>query len=420
MQLTYNKKIFSLLFLTLVIRILTVFIIGKTPCMDITYFAQADRILHSAGKVDIYITPSYGFILYFLNIIFHSLYISSAVVYILFSFGAALMSWLIARDLFDERSGLLTLLLLLFFPNLTVAVAGYSHTVVVSSFFILLGVYILLRFSSSGKNYFYPALFFSLTTVAGTYIRPECVLILGGLSLFIFLRNSQALKQKIYFMSLSLLIIISGIFLHAELIKYKSASQYPSAFSDSKYVYITYVCTFSDIKNASLGQIGAKGSAEFSDSVSLKLSEDAFGSPESNHWSIFRAIKKNPKVALTHALWVAKQCLFDVGHPLFCPFYIYFLAGVGIFFLIKQRSTKALILLYGIFFISLVPLAFAHAEIRYLMNCVFPIVFLAAFGITQFGSTKKVNAVSLIIVAANFIIYLIYLINNMRLDSLCG
>jgi hypothetical protein len=419
----YNKKVILLLLATLAVRILTVFIIGKTPCMDPSYLWQANNIINSPGKVAIYITPSYGFLLYFLDIFTKSIYLSSSILYIIFSFGDVLISYLISRELFSEKAGKIVIILMLFFPNVTVAVAGYSHTSIVSSFFILLSIYALIRFTQSRSNYLSAAILFSLAIIIGTYIRPESLVISVALSLLIFLKNGQQRTQKIYFLLLSYFIITTGVFLHGAFIKHKSSSSYASTFSDAKYTYITYVCVFSDVNQGlkpSSGNMHTSSGAAYSDSLSLALSAEAFGTPESNHWSILRAIEKNPKVALMHFFFITKQCLFCFAHPLLCPFYIYLMAGIGLFFLLIQKRANTLILLGFLFFLSMVPVLFTHAEIRYLTNCVYPIILLSAWGIAQFESKRLNTAVIISVSTANFIIYMIYIINNAHLESLCG
>ncbi len=423
MQLSHNKKVFILLFATLIVRVLTVFIIGKTPCMDPNYLAQANHIINSVGKVDIYITPSYGFLLYFINIFTKSLFLSSSIIYIFFSFGISLMAYFVAKELFNEKTGIVALILLLFFPCITVAVAGYSHTSIVSSFFILLSIYTLVKFTLSKTGFVYSALLFSFSTIIGTYIRPESAFILLILALMIFWRNGLPLKQKVYFLLLSYFLVISGVFLHGAFIKNRSSSPYASTFSDAKYIYITYVCVFSDMRsmyNGTSAKANTSNGSASSDSVSLALSTEAFGTPESNNWSIRNAIMKNPKVALVHCFYILKQCLFYFGHPLFCPVYMYFVAGIGLYFLFRQKQIFTTAFLALMFFISLIPLLFAHAEIRYLMNCVYPVIFMAAVGIAQFESKKATSALIISVSAANFIIYLMYLVNNARLGSLCG
>src|SRR6185369_12485736 len=140
-----SKSLPAVLIITiLLIRVVTVFIIGGVPCMDHAYLYEAHTIINFPGRVSIYLAPFYGILLYGFFKICGSLLLASSVIYILFSTGVAWMAYLILKEIFDRRTGLIALLLMFFLPNLTVAVAGFANTSTVSLFFILASLYILI------------------------------------------------------------------------------------------------------------------------------------------------------------------------------------------------------------------------------------------------------------------------------------
>lgn len=423
MQQKFNTKVWLLLLATLVIRIITVVYIGKTPCMDYQYYSQAYRLINFRGKIDLFITPSYGFLLYLAQAIVKSPFWASAIVYILFSFGASLLSYLLAQKLFNQKTAELMLLLGLFMPNFTTAVAGYSHTTTVSAFFILAALYAIVSFVKGTGSPLKYGILFAVLTLMGTFIRPESLIICFALSLCIFFFKTRIIHKKVLFMVLSWLIIGLGLMGHGAFIKSRSTSQYPSLFSDAKYSYRTYMATFSDARHKYKyyeNSIVLKCDTCVEDTVALSLSTQAFGSAESNHYSMFRAMLKNPKVALLNDFYNAKKMLDYFAHPLFCPFYIYLFIGIGLFALIRQKDKQTLILLLSFFLISFVPILFARAEIRYMMNCLYPVLYLAAFGLSQLQPGKEQRISLILITLFNFMFYLIYLVNNHLLASLCG
>ena len=315
------------------------------------------------------------------------------------------------------------LILGLFLPNLTTAVAGYSHTTTVSAFFILAALYALISFVKGSGSPIKYGLYFAFFTLAGTFIRPESLVILMVLSLCIFFYKSRIIHKKVLFIGLSWLIIAIGLMGHGAFVKSRSNSKHPSLFSDAGYTYRTYMATFSDARHKYKyyeNSIVLKCDTCVEDTVALNLSTQAFGSAESNQYSMFRAMLKNPKVALLNDFYNIKKMLDFFAHPLFCPFYLYLFIGMGLFALIRQKDKQTLVLLLSFFFISFIPILFARAEIRYMMNCLFPVLYLAAYGISQLQHPKEQRISLILITIFNFMFYLIYLVNNHLLASLCG
>jgi 4-amino-4-deoxy-L-arabinose transferase-like glycosyltransferase len=419
----FNSKVLLLFAATLLIRIVTVLYIGKIPCMDPQYYRQAYGLFNLKGKIDLFITPSYGILLYIAQSLLKSPFLASAILYILFSFGSSVMSYLLASKLFNQKTGEVLLVLGLFLPNFTTAVAGYSHTTTVSAFFILTALYILVSFLKGHGSPFVYGFLFGLISLAAAFIRPESLAILVVLSLAMFVYKTRTIHKKFVFLLLSWAIIGIGLAGHGAFIKNRCNSPYPSTFSDARYSYRTYMATFSDARHKYKyyeNSLVLKCDTCAEDTVALALSTQAFGSAQANHYSVFSAMLHNPKVTLINDFYNAKKSFDYFAHPLFCPFYIYFFLGMGLFALIREKNRQTLIFILSLFLISFIPIIFARAEIRYMMNCLYPVLFLAAYGITGLQTKKEQNMSMLGLSIFNFMFFLIYLVNNHLLSSLCS
>lgn len=409
-----KKKLFStyayiLLFVTLIVRVLTVFLIAKVPCMDSQYLDQATRFLNEVGSTSISLTPLYGILLYFLNSVFDSLFLASSICYISFSLSISIIMYLIAKELFNERSAIITLLIMILLPNLTVAVAGYSHTPTVSLALILFSAYILVLWNASKIKTTYCISLFSVSSILAIYTRPESIIIVVALALLSSFNNEVKLRQRLFFTTFSLMLITISVFTHHAIIRQRSNAKYVGAFSDAQYSYHTFMHTLS-LRN----QTG------INDSIAMRLSIQEFGHPEDNDWSISKAVKKNPKATLSLFVFNVKELLDNFAHPLFYPIYLFIFIGGGILSCVDGNNIfhKGLI---PVFLISaLIPVIVFHVEIRYLANALIPLILLTSYGIDQINdSSRKIKIVTLLLVA-NLVIFLSYLLTNMKLESLCG
>ncbi len=408
-QFNYKSNLLLILSITLLVRIITVFLIGKIPCMDFSYWNEANNILNGSSKQPIYLVPSYGFLLYFLNKVLGSLFLASSICYVLFSFCIALLMYLIAKVMFNERTATITLLLITFMPNLTVAVAGYSHTSTVSLAFILSALYVLILGNFSKMKLTSCIIYFTVSSALAIFIRPESIIIIISILLLTILNKDLKLINRLKIILISSVLLFTAIKGHQIWIKHNTNSQYAGTFSDNKYTYLTFMHTLS-----------LKNGTGIVDSIALDLSIKSFGSPESNRWSTIKAISKNPKIFVSNILYNIKELLDSCAHPLFYPFYLYFFIGIGIFSIWNKKNRYLQLLPLILLFSSIIPVLVFHVEIRYLVNFLVSIILISSYGLAEMNDLGKTKITLALLIFANFIIYAVYLINNSKLESLCG
>lgn len=398
-----------LLVITFLVRLFTVLLIGKIPCMDNEYLVEAGKLLDDANRHPIGLAPSYGILLYALHAITGSLFISSSFCYVIGSFLVSLFAFLIAKAIFNERTGIIVLSLMIFIPNLTVAVAGYSHTPIVGLAFLMAAIYILVLYNKSAISLTTGLALFGLMSTLGIYFRPENLIVVLLLVLIFLFNKANTLNKRLLFSIGSILITVVAINLHAGFIKNNSSSLHVGAFSDSKYSYRAFIHTLS------LREIGI-----IDDTLALNLSVPAFGTPESNEWKISAAIGKNPRVVVSNILYNLKELLHAFGHPLYFPFYLYFFIGAAVFAKETSSAWSQKLSLLILFASSLLHCIFFHVEIRYLSASLMVLLFMTSWGLAQINNSKQLKWTLASITLFTLTIFLFYLNNNIKLKSLCG
>lgn len=398
-----------LLIITFLVRCLTVVLIGKIPCMDQEYLVEASRLLDDPGRHPIGLAPSYGILLYGLNAFTSNLFVASSICYVISSFLVSLFAYLIARTIFNEKTGLIVLGLMIFIPNLTVAIAGYSHTPVVGLAFLMCAAYILLLHNRSVLPLLYAVIGFGSIATLSIYFRPENIIVVVALLIVSVFNTGLRPLRRLIFISGSVLMLFITLSGHAWFIKNNSSSSHVGTFSDAKYSYRAFIHTLS------LRDIGV-----INDERALELSIPLYGTPESNEWKISTAIRKNPSSVVSNILFNLKDLLHAFGHPLYSPFYLYFFIGAAVF---AQQSPNSLwykIALLIAFLASLLSCIFFHVEIRYLSTSLMPVMMMSAWGLAQINNSRLLKWTLVSVTVPTAIIFLLYLRNNMNLSSLCG
>lgn len=276
-----SSLLIILLAVNLGVRILTAFGVNKIPCMDSHYLSQTQMIINSNFSVNyIHLTPLYGFILNFMFLCTNDVFLASALLYVFFSFGITYLLYEIAKLLFNERCAYIVLGITAFLPHLTVAIAGYSHTACVASFFVLLSLSLLLKIVIMQNFSLLNCIFFAIISILAIFIRPENLII----QIFLLIWIAFAFKNWSLQNSSKLLLIIGliscGVLIHKSFIQSVSKSSTISVFSDKQYSYLTYMHTLSLRKTNSIV-----------DSVAIFEGEQKFGSAIRNEFSILNAIK---------------------------------------------------------------------------------------------------------------------------------
>ncbi|MHB8258886.1 MAG: hypothetical protein ACYDCN_09605 [Bacteroidia bacterium] len=406
-----TKNALWLLVLTLLVRIFTVYYVGKFPCMEASYFEEAKQLFSDSDKINLFYPPAYPILLVLFQNILSSEILSSWWVYIFFSSFTSLILYLLIKEMFDENISLIAIILLIFLPNISVAVAGYSHTLTVGSFFLISYFYFLWKIWNSDTlnfKYIVLAVFFALSAC---FFRPDNLLIIFGLICVTCLYIIFSRKKTNYLWSSTIIIIsiAAGLFTHSICVKEKSNSKITTIFSEAQYSYLTFTHTLS-----------LRAGKGINDSIATRLGTIAFGTPTSNNYSILKAIKKNYNEEIRNLIYNVKELLDNFAHPLFLPFFLYFFVGTGIIYLCIQNKTRHLLYLGSILILSPLPLLIFHVEIRYMMTLTFPIIIFASVGIGTVENKKVRNAILIATISLLFIVYLSYLITFSMLDNLCG
>jgi len=385
----------------LVTRVFVSFVRGM-PDMEHLYASVGTKLFESSDKFELQHSPVYSAFLYGIHRITGDWLLSTQLIYIFSSLLAAWALYSIAKMLFDEEIALYTLVLAIFLPNFTAAVAGYSHTVVVANAFVNLSIlfFLMAHRSPNIRN----MVLFSLTSLLATLVRPENLLYflmfvaLWGLGSAV-VQAKNGLKTAILLPTMAVVLFSLGIVANYQYFWTRSDSSCLGLLGDSKYSFHTYSHTLS---------LRETGVAD--DFVAQKLAAERFGPLAREKCSILEAIKSNPREAMRNVAFNAKSLLKEAGHPLFYPVYLYLFAGLGLLGRAwKGQERKHLFLA-----LTLLPcLAFLlifHVEIRYMTPLLLPLLIWSALGLQHVRNTaRNPNRVFSVLLGVNCFLYLSYI-----------
>lgn len=395
----FCNKFFYLVFLLVVSRLFIIKVIDTVPPMEQSYFNLAQQFFESSKRFDFYFSSGYSVLLYAVDVIFHNWKLSTQVIYVFFSVGIALVFYQFSKTLFDKKTALYSLMITIFLPNLTAAVAGYSHSVVVSLFFLCLSFYFFLLILRKQKIIY--SIIFSLFMLAATLIRADNVIyfiifILIYLVVIIRQHKKRLPILSLFILGIGVILYFIGLKIQYHLIQPRSSTNYLTLFGNKRYSYETYITTFS---------LRATGS--YDARLDRKLSSVAFGTPEENQYSIMKAVMKNPLEVTKNIIFNLKTLLKDLGHPLFMPCFLYPFVGLGLFSTAWNDTWKKHFFLSSLFIPTLATLLFFHVEIRYMSSMVLPLVIWIALGIQRLPERiKKPVVITLIaILVCLFVAY---------------
>lgn len=365
--------------------------IGSVPDMEASYVIQAKQLFETPHHLEPYVPPKipyisrpagyppgYSALLYGINRVFDNWVFTSQAIYVLFSVLVAGVSYLIAKTLFDVVIARYTLAVMIFLPNLTAAVAGYSHTVVVFMFFLYLSVYahwflLLKQDTVMGA-------IGAVAGLAAASIRPEYVLyflmfLLMYLGIVLYKVKGRGLLRPMAPVIIVVGIFLTGAYLHYNFLLTRIASARMTLFGDASYAYHVYVDTL---------RFRAQGAID--EAEAERLVAAAFGSPEENRYSILRAVMRNPREAMKNVLYNAKTLLKEMGHPLFMPVFLYPFIGIGLYGVSWREKWREHLFLAGLFLPCIAALMVFHVEIRYMSPLIPPLAMWVAHGIRQLST----------------------------------
>lgn len=402
-----TNKVAQLILLSLLVRIITIFLIGKTPCMEPSYLFQGEQIFKGTAEI-LYLSSLYAIVVYVLTLLTGSLFTASALIFILGSTLTSVMIYLIAKHFFGEKTGAYALLFAIFLPNLTVAISGFAHSVILGTALDLSAIYFLLKYYENPS--YKRLLWVCAGSVLSIYTRPETLIILvpffmlfGMYQISNYTENKKILIRNAI---LYVAFICLFCFAHKQFVYHNSKNKATAnVFSDSKYSYLTFIHTYSiryfDVVD---------------DDKAIKASTPFIGTPEENHYSVFKAVIKNPKQFVSNIFFNMKEMLDFSGHPLFIPVFLYMFIG-ALFLTLTKEETVAIRVVLLLLLLHLVPLILFHVSIKYLTQVSSLVLILVAFGASKLNLNKYVliGVTGLI-----SIVFLMYFINNMVIASLCG
>jgi hypothetical protein len=370
-----------LLALLVASRIMLPLIIKALPPMDTFYIRLGQQLFETQDKVDIKVSPFYASLIYGLNV-FNSWHVTSWLLYTSFSIILGIVVYQLAKEMFDAQTARFALALSILHPSLTFAVAGYSHTVVVSTTFLYVSLYAYWKILQQQREVVM-ALVGSVSATLATLVRPELLLYFALFCCAMLITSiSSVAKHKRYkplAVTIGMLIIYASlIVLQHGVIRQRTNSAHMNLFTDARYSYETYTHTLS------LRAVGV-----IDEDVARKLAREAFGDPEVNQYSITTAMRNNPKEAAKNIIFNLKELLDIAGHPLFMPFFLYILIGVGLAHSHTRQQWRQHLFLSALFLPCLAAVTIMHVEVRYLNPLVPPLIIWMALGMVHLQRSNK-------------------------------
>jgi hypothetical protein len=367
--------------------------------MEPAYLTQGLNIL-AWEKTEIFYSPFYSIIVAALFSLFKSLFIASSVIYVT---SAVLTSYFVYKFIkltCEQEVANIALVLLWFFPILAVSVTGYSHSVVAATSFLFGFLYYVNYFYNTSKNKY--ILITTVFALASIFTRPETLIAIILVVIYVvFKMMVQKRQNNAYALILIFMIgMASGLFFHKEIVKSISTEQDTlGVFGNNSYSYLTFIHTYS-LRYANI----------VDNDLALKYSQIHIGTPNSNNFSIFKAISKNYPQFYSNLIYQIKSTFELFGKPVLIPFYFYIF--IGAVFLAKRKASKIdgpfaflLLIIIG----NILPAILFHPEARYLLPSAISLLILSSMGMSALNNKQKKLSIFIVSVIT-FLIYIRYVI----------
>lgn len=388
-----TAEMYALTALLVLSRVFVMGTIASLPDMEPFYIENARQLFESQHRFDVYLTPGYSVLLYAVNVVFRNWPLSSQVIYVVFSILVVLVCYAMAKALFDVETARYAMVIMIFLPNLTSAVAGYSHAIVPAMFFLYLAAY-AYWFLLTGPNVWNAAACGACLLLA-TVLRPDNILyVMMFVMIFVGVVacrwKSGGGPRALIALGVMLAMVGGGLAIQYRVTQASSSSPYGTVLGNARYSYITYTHTLS---LRAVGFIDEK--------VAERLGAAAFGPAEENGFSIARAVARNPWEAAKNVAYNVRTLLKEAGNPLFIPVFLYPLLGVGLFAAPWADRWRQYAFLGSLLVPCLVLVTLFHVEIRYMSLMVPPLVMVMAAGIRHLRPEgKRWVVIALIVVLA--------------------
>ena len=348
-----------------------------------TYFLTASREMFSSDVLteaekesmkivkDLNIDIIYPAISGFIYFIVGDIEVAFKLCYVIFSSVLIISIFLISLRLYDRRTAVISSLLIIFLPAVSITIyTAMRHVIFISLLF--LSLYFILEASLRKRNLYYCLGGISLGFAYLT--RGEGIVIFFSIFVIFILKSYfEKKKETREILNGSIIFLVSFLFLfipHKIFINYTSGSW--GIGGDTKYQYYTFV-----------GGQGFVDKIKASEVVEYGL--QIYGSGEENDYSILNAIKKKPTAYLSRVIKNAKDLLTVLPTPTVLPFFLLPFIGLSLIELISNYKTMELHLIFiAIVTAFIIMIVFVFNVIpRYLTPIVPIMIIWSAYGINK-------------------------------------
>jgi len=318
-------------------------------------------------------TPLYPLISGIIYILTGNLDRVPAICYVIFSAALIIPVFLISLRVYGKETAIISSLLLIFIPALSITIY-YSLRHVIFNFFLYLSLYFILiaYLDKKTANYALGGFFLGMTYLArGEGLIVFLVICLVIILMLLFekkLQKKHGFKIFIIFIGGFLICFIPHI-----LYVYNSTGQL-SFGGDRNYKYYVFTTGQGVVDNV-------KGDTDALVEYGYKI----YGSAEENNNSIFNAIKKNPKAYISRIIKNFKNLLDVLPSTLLIPFFLYPFCGLALIELLNNdEQLKVAILFISVVMSFVFLLTIIYYVQTKLLTPIVPIVLTwAAYGIKK-------------------------------------
>ena len=397
-----DNKILSYIFLFFIFfRFILIFSINKVPCMDPLYFEIGKTIFNGFYLQEPfaknYASPAgYGYIYFILkNFIFRDYFLTSAFIYIFSSITCFIGLYKYCVLSINKDTAIITLLLFLTTPFLSIAPAGYSHTYLFATSIFIWVIYLIEILNIKKNSIYLTILFFLLFLLS--QIRFEVFFLIIFYVLFNSITNK---KIYIYYYFFFCLILLINYLIYINIIQ---QTEFASMSGDKRWVYKIWTHTLS-----------FRFLGYYDPIWSIEKSKEIFGTPIKNNYSIISAIFNNKIEFIKNILFNFKQMIFYISHPLSMPIFNWIF--LGYIFAARSDQLIKVIKFFALFIIFTIPNIIFHTEIRYLAISNLFVIILLGWSL----KILNIKLVTYFVLISNFLISIVYSIQYLNIESLCG
>ena len=375
------------------------------PDLELNYIRTARAVFENTGVHALYFPISYPSLLYGVNALVGNWLLTTHLLYVVASTISVVMIYLLVRSGYGESVARRAVLLAMVVPNYTAAVVGYSHTPVVGHACLMVLLYAFYRMTGDGDDWKW----YVTAAVAGTaavLVRPEtilCFFLLLGI--WAWTRRHAASHARTMAVAVAMSGFLGMALFGVQRVAMRTDPTEPfGLLGNLRYSYSAFINTLH--MRAFSGQVDTEDA--------FRLGERAFGSAESNDFSIPRAIWHNPREAAGNLGYNLKSLLKDSGHPLFVPVFLLPLVGIGLVSRRHAGTSRAWMIMASVVPATLASVLLTHVEVRYLMPLVMPLLVLMAVALEDLSAAgwRWVPGVTYALSAAVSLAYLLYFHGN--------